>query len=1195
MPEQVASDGASLFGAVGSCARCACCGGFHAVYDGANVAPQAALDADDRGDFGSNGKTSFTTIEAAAQLSRANLFWGGSLGQAAAVSYAFRSTAPSSPPSDTNGFARFSEAQIAVTLQGLSAWSDVANITFQRVSDADGYSNSATMLFANYTSGASGSAAFAYLPGSTSAASSAGDVWVNSSLTYNANPVTLGYGAQVLTHEIGHAIGLSHPAAYNAAEGVSITYTADAVYYEDSRQYTIMSYFSETNTGGNFTSASGVRQYSAAPLLDDIAAIQRIYGANATTRVGDTVYGFNSTADRSWYSATSAAADVIFAVWDAGGNDTLDFSGYTESQLINLRQGAFSSVGGLVGNVAIAIGSVIENAIGGSGADRLYGNSADNRLTGGAGNDTLDGGLGNDIAIFSGVRSAYTITYSGNTATIAGPDGVDVLTNVETFQFADGAVASQALAGGLMLSGDTTNDLIQGGAFSDTLSGLGGNDTLNGSGGDDSLSGGTGDDVLNGGEGQDQLTGGSGNDTIDGGDGVDSVQLQGVAGVGVTLNLATGVSTGGDGVDTIRNVENVTGSSYADVITGSAADNRIAGGGGSDTVFAGAGNDIVVLGAASQGGGAPDVVKAQTTANGSIAAALNIDGGFDLLPRDDVVNSGLVPHATVVSRTHGGIEYYAFTVTANVSATFDIDGAGFDSTLRVLNGAGVELASNDDNDSDNGGERTDSQVTYTFTTAGTYYIEVAEWTAGAGSTLTTKAPVAGLAYTLHVSIPGHSVVPLTAIGSYVDGQTGNDRLEGGAGPDTVLGGEGADTIFGGGGNDGLLQGNQGNDVVSGQDGDDFVFGGQGDDSLYGGVGADFVQGNIGADLVFGDDGNDSLFGGQNNDTVSGGAGADLIFGDLGSDRLAGDAGNDTLQGGAGSDVLAGGDGIDVASYTKPVELHYFEASTGGGWRIYDGLTDIDTLSAMERGQFGSRPVEDLSVLAQSSFDAYGYMLGYADLLTAFRNNPLGAYLHYVGSGQAEGRVADSFNGLTYIASYRDLITTFGASGNLGSQHFALSGQSEGRVTTFDAANYLAVNADVRAAFGNDLDAAARHYIQYGFFEGRATGGAPLQAADDKQFVYEAYHDPAESAVGAAPESGQIIDAAPIEPMTAHLDLVGWMTLDAPTESQEAGLLSASLAIRQHAYWTLDDAEIAVADSAFLNLAKPDDTSGFTIA
>ena len=87
-------------------------------------------------------------------------------------------------------------------------------------------------------------------------------------------------------------------------------------------------------------------------------------------------------------------AKLIFAVWDAGGNDTFDFSGYTANQRINLNEKSFSDVGGLKGNVSIAAGVTIENAIGGSGNDVIVGNAANNVLKGGAGNDVLFGGGG---------------------------------------------------------------------------------------------------------------------------------------------------------------------------------------------------------------------------------------------------------------------------------------------------------------------------------------------------------------------------------------------------------------------------------------------------------------------------------------------------------------------------------------------------------------------------------------------------------------------------------------------------------------------------------------------------------------------------------------------------------------------------------------------------------------------------------
>ena len=108
----------------------------------------------------------------------------------------------------------------------------------------------------------------------------------------------------------------------------------------------------------------------------------------------DTTYGFNSTTGKLETTLTSASDKPDFNVWDQRGIDTFDFSGFKQDQKIDLRSGSLSSVGGFRENVRIGTTTVIENAVGGSGDDRIMGNSADNVLIGGAGADTLVGGGG---------------------------------------------------------------------------------------------------------------------------------------------------------------------------------------------------------------------------------------------------------------------------------------------------------------------------------------------------------------------------------------------------------------------------------------------------------------------------------------------------------------------------------------------------------------------------------------------------------------------------------------------------------------------------------------------------------------------------------------------------------------------------------------------------------------------------------
>jgi hypothetical protein len=195
-----------------------------------------------------------------------------------------------------------------------------------------------------------------------------------------------------------------------------------------------MSYFDEANTGGNLGG------YPDTPMLFDVYASQQIYGADMTTRTGNTIYGFGSNAGAAYNFSTNSAPGLC--IWDAGGTDILDCSGFTQNQLINLTEGVFSNIGSLIGNVSIALGAVIENAVGGSGADTINGNSADNILTGKAGNDTISGGLGNDRAVFAGLRSAYTITdLGGGSVRVSGPDGTDTLSSIEFLVFDDMTMA----------------------------------------------------------------------------------------------------------------------------------------------------------------------------------------------------------------------------------------------------------------------------------------------------------------------------------------------------------------------------------------------------------------------------------------------------------------------------------------------------------------------------------------------------------------------------------------------------------------------------------------------------------------------------------------------------------------------------------------------------------------------------------
>lgn len=272
---------------------------------------------------------------------------------------------------------------------------------------------------------------------------------------------------------------------------------------KDSMEYSIMTYNSHTGDPAPFyTNADG--HYAQTLMIYDIAALQRLYGADFTKEAGDTVYTFNTTTGEMFINGVGQGAarddsnnlsNVTFrTVWDGSGKDTYDLSNFTDDLLIDLTPGGYSDfdvngndlraqlnqgwdeTGGWVGASAVEYArghlfnalqydddtrSLIERAIGGTGDDIMIGNVANNKLYGGLGEDLLIGDYGRDD--------------------LRGDAGSDII------------------------YGGNGYDFIRGGKDRDYIYGDKGNDKINGNKGRDIITGGKGDDTLTGGAGADKF------------------------------------------------------------------------------------------------------------------------------------------------------------------------------------------------------------------------------------------------------------------------------------------------------------------------------------------------------------------------------------------------------------------------------------------------------------------------------------------------------------------------------------------------------------------------------------------------------------------------------------------------------------------------------------------------------------------
>ena len=346
------------------------------------------------------------------------------------------------------GRSSFSPVQAEAISTALVKWSNVTSIKFSEVKETD--NSFGTLRFGlsdNIDALVSNSSAFAFFPSNIE---SGGDIWLNANTkdildgkfigTFSESTFQEGsFSYSILVHEIGHALGLKHPFETSSRNFDTLNDDDNII------NNTIMSYAVSLDAD-----VVGLTAYPTTPMIEDIRAIQHLYGTNNSFNSGDTSYFFD---DSTTYFQT---------IWDSGGTDTITYSGNQPLELslnsasgnfIGKRVKGYSENGTYlteIKNIYIADFVTIENASGGSGNDLIRGNSTSNFLVGGKGNDSLyghgandvfEGGEGNDI-IYGGegvdilLRSLsdFEVNFLGEHSfqlRSSGYEGVDSLFNVE--------------------------------------------------------------------------------------------------------------------------------------------------------------------------------------------------------------------------------------------------------------------------------------------------------------------------------------------------------------------------------------------------------------------------------------------------------------------------------------------------------------------------------------------------------------------------------------------------------------------------------------------------------------------------------------------------------------------------------------------------------------------------------------------
>jgi hypothetical protein len=543
---------------------------------------------------------------------------------------------------------------------------------------------------------------------------------------------------------------------------------------------------------------------------------------------------------------------------DASPTATLDYSGYGSPISVNLQgqsatgTGGISGIGHLIGSSATTDSLTGPNGanswtLTGPNAGSLNGTlsfTSIEDLIGGTGSDTFTFAAGGSISgTISGAGGTDTLDYStyGSPATV----------NLQS----QSATATAGFSGISALLGSGTSVTLVGPDSSSTWNITGSNaGTVNGTctfSGVANLTGGSGDDSFVFGPGG-GVTG-----MIDGGAGSNTLDYSGSS-TGVTVNLQTGTASG---TGEVKDVVNVTGSLFNDVLTGSDS-GIVAGGGGGDTLSAGgSGTHTFVLSAAQGAGTSISGDGSDTLVGADTASTWTLSGA----------GAGDVNGATFsgIANLVGGKGNDTFAFKSGGSVTGTLTGGGGTDTLDYSAYSGA-LSVN--------------LQTQTATGTGGF-AGIGKLVGGVAATSTLIG--ASTANTWTLTGPSAGTVNAVAFSRF-----GN--LRGGSGTDIFAfrrGGSVAGGLTGGGGSDWL---------------DYSAYGAAVTVNLTSGKATGVGQSVKGITNVQGSAVRNTLTGSVAGGVLVGGAGSDTLTAGKGRSILVGAGGSDTLTGGPDQDILIAG-------------------------------------------------------------------------------------------------------------------------------------------------------------------------------------------------------------------------------------------------------------------------------------------------